>query len=86
VAEPILIRLLSQAFDDFQKVADYLPMRNISALTSSGRGGITNLISGGGADVGTLHASLVMGAWIVAFAVAATLVFRRRDVTGASGS
>jgi ABC-2 type transport system permease protein len=86
VAEPILIRLLSQAFEDFQKVADYLPMRNISSLTSSGRASLTNLISGGGANVSTLHASLVMGAWILAFAAAAALVFRRRDVTGASGS
>lgn len=85
VAEPILIRLLSEAFDDFRKVADYLPMRNISSLTSGGRGGLANVISGG-ANLSTLHASLVMAAWLLAFAVAAALVFRRRDVTGASGS
>jgi ABC-type transport system involved in multi-copper enzyme maturation permease subunit len=85
VAEPILIRLLSQAFEDFQKVADYLPMRNISSLTSSGRAGLANIISGGGANVSTLHASLVMAAWLLAFAVAAALVFRGRDVTGARG-
>lgn len=83
IVEGVLIRLLSNAFDWFEAVADFMPMRNISALTSS-RSGIAAML-GGGSDIGTLHSCLVLAAWAIGFAVIAAWVFRRRDITGAAG-
>ncbi len=84
VAEGILIRLLSAVFESFDKVADYLPMRNISAL-AGGREGIAAAL-GGGSRIDTLQASLVLAGWTVLFAAIAAVVFQRRDVASAGGS
>jgi ABC-type transport system involved in multi-copper enzyme maturation permease subunit len=84
VGEGILIRLMSAAFDNFDSVADFFPMRNISALAS----GRMNMASpfGGTEDLSTVHSSLVLAAYVVIFAGVAALVFRRRDIAGAAGS
>lgn len=84
VAEAILIRLLGAVFESFDKVADYLPMRNISALTSSGDR--LAALLGSGNEISTLHASLVLAAYLLLFAAIAAVVFNRRDVGGAGGS
>jgi ABC-2 type transport system permease protein len=84
VAEGILIRLVSAVFESFEKVAEFLPMRNISALVN-GREGIAAML-GGTANISTLHASLVLGGWVILFAAIAAVVFHRRDVAGAGGS
>ena len=84
VFEPIFIRLMSAAFDWFDTVGNYLPMRNISAL---GRASTNLNVAAAGAagnDVGTLHASIVVAVYVVVFAGLALAVFRRRDITGAS--
>jgi ABC-type transport system involved in multi-copper enzyme maturation permease subunit len=59
-------------------------MRNISALTS----GRLNFASpfGGTDSIGTVHASVVLAAYVVVFAGVAAVVFRRRDIAGAAGS
>lgn len=79
--EALLIRLMSAVFTNFDAVADFLPMRNISALT---RSGIPSPFSSGN-ELGTLHASLVLAAYAIAFAGLAILLFRRRDIAGAAG-
>jgi ABC-type transport system involved in multi-copper enzyme maturation permease subunit len=75
VAEGILIRLMSAVFESFDKIADYLPMRNIGALANE-RGGLAAML-GGGNDIGTLHASLVLAGWTILFAGVAAVVFQR---------
>jgi ABC-type transport system involved in multi-copper enzyme maturation permease subunit len=86
IGEGILIRLLSLAFDWIDKVADYLPMRNISALASlrTNLAAAVNFTSNGG--ISAAHASLVVAAYAIVLATIAAVVFRRRDVTGAAGS
>jgi ABC-2 type transport system permease protein len=84
-AESILVRLLSALFDWFNDIAEYLPMRNISAFTSdrsSLQGMLNNVV---GNSISPLHAGLVMAGYVVLFAGIAALVFRKRDITGASG-
>jgi ABC-type transport system involved in multi-copper enzyme maturation permease subunit len=84
VGEGILVRLLSMAFSGFDSIAEFLPMRNISALTT----GLSDFSAGfgNGESIGTRHASLVLAAYIAIFAGIATVVFRRRDIAGAAGS
>jgi len=83
VFEGIFIRLMSAAFDWFETVGDYLPMRNINALARS-----TFSIGPGGATANTIdtaHASVVVAVYAIGFATLAVMMFRRRDVAGASG-
>ena len=86
IGEGILIRLLSIAFDWMDQVAEYLPMHNISALASfrTNLAAAVNINANGGTS--TLHASLVVSAYVIALAVIACVVFRRRDIVGAAGS
>jgi ABC-type transport system involved in multi-copper enzyme maturation permease subunit len=83
VFEGIFIRLMSAAFDWFETVGDYLPMRNINALARStfniGPG------SAAGNTIDATHASVVVALYAMAFATLAVVVFRRRDIAGASG-
>jgi ABC-type transport system involved in multi-copper enzyme maturation permease subunit len=83
IAEGLLVRLLTTAFDWFEAVADYLPIRSISALASARNGLPAALVGGNG--ISTQHAALVLAMYVIAFATIAALVFRRRDVVGASG-
>ena len=83
IVEGILIRLLSTAFDWFDQVADYLPMRNINALVGNTSGAVSGTNAGNA--IGTLHASLVLTAYVVVFAGLAALVFRNRDIGSAGG-
>jgi ABC-type transport system involved in multi-copper enzyme maturation permease subunit len=88
IAEGIVIRLLSRAFDWFDQVADYLPMRNLNALNDARANLPANLPAAlqQGNDISTLHASLVVAAWAIGLAIIAALVFRRRDIVGAAAS
>jgi ABC-type transport system involved in multi-copper enzyme maturation permease subunit len=82
-AEGILIALLSAFFQWFDKVADYLLIRNINVLAGGGFG-----FGPGGAgtgEIGTVQASFVLAVYTVMLAGMAIGVFQRRDVTGASG-
>jgi ABC-2 type transport system permease protein len=81
IAEGIAIDLLSALFDWFQNVADYLPVRNITAFA----GGNVGFRSTGAQDIGTVHAGLVLACYLLAFCVIALRVFQRRDVAGSSG-
>ena len=83
IIESVFVRIMSTAFKWFDHVAQYLPLRNISALV--GGGGI-NMTNGNAANaIGTLHAGLVLAAYVVAFAGLSALVFRDRDIGGAAG-
>lgn len=83
VFEGILARLLSSVFSWFEPVIEYLPMRNINALAGSATGALpANLVGGSGPE--PLQALLVAGGYVVLFAGAAALCFRRRDI-GAAG-
>jgi ABC-type transport system involved in multi-copper enzyme maturation permease subunit len=83
ILERVLTRLLTSVFDWFEPVAEYLPMHNLSALTSTNTDLLAVLTGGNNPD--TLQASLVLAAWAIALAAVAAVVFRRRDVTGAAG-
>lgn len=83
ILERVLARLLTSAFDWFEPVAEYLPMHNLSTLTSTNTDLLAVLTGGNNPD--TLQASLVLAAWAIALAAIAAVVFRRRDVTGAAG-
>jgi ABC-type transport system involved in multi-copper enzyme maturation permease subunit len=78
--EQILIALLTGLFSWFQNVADFLLVRNISALTQGTGGGF-------GAP-GTLpdatHAFIVLSVYTLILAAAAFWLFERRDVQGAT--
>ena len=80
-AEPILVSLLSRLFDWFGTVADYLLIRNISALAGGG------LSFGQGREdgPGILHSVLVLTAYTLVLCAMAVWLFQRRDVTGANG-
>jgi ABC-2 type transport system permease protein len=83
VFEGIFIRLMSAAFDWFDTFANFLPMRNLNALVRS-----TFSVAPGGAtsnNISATHASIVVAVYAIAFAALAVVVFRRRDIAGASG-
>lgn len=84
IAEGIVIRLLSRAFDWFDQVADFLPVRNLTALNDAGSRLSAAFTQG--SEISTLHASLVAAAWAIGLATIAVLVFQRRDIVGAAGS
>ncbi len=82
--EGLFIRLMSTAFSWFEKVGDYLPMHNLTALAraTSALGGPPGL---SGEGISTMHASMVVALYVIAFAGIAAVVFRNRDVGGTSG-
>jgi ABC-2 type transport system permease protein len=83
VFEGIFIRLMTAAFDWFETVGDYLPMRNLNALV---RSTFSVAPAGNTANsIGTTHASIVVAIYAIGFAALAVMVFRRRDIAGASG-
>lgn len=86
IGEGILVTLLSRAFDWFENVAEYLPMRNLGALASFRTNLAATINVNLNDGTSTLHASLVVAAFAIGLAVIAVLVFRRRDITGAAGS
>lgn len=80
-AEGILIALLTNLFDWFQNVADYLPVRNIDAFAGgSGRGGPFSP----NVDLSLMHSGLVLAAYALVLGFIAVRLFSRRDVTGPS--
>jgi len=80
--EWILIQVLSRVFEGFDKVADYLPIRNINALAGES---FTAAPIAAASGISTLHASLVSLAYVIVFAGLAAVVFRSRDLAGAAG-
>jgi ABC-type transport system involved in multi-copper enzyme maturation permease subunit len=82
--EGLFSRLMSTAFNWFEKVSDYLPMHNLTALAkaTSNLGGPPALTGDG---ISTMHASIVVALYVVAFAGIAALAFRTRDIGGTSG-
>jgi ABC-type transport system involved in multi-copper enzyme maturation permease subunit len=82
--EGLFIRLMSTAFSWFDRVGDYLPMHNLTALvrTTSNLGGPPGLT---GEGIGTWQASIVVALYVIASGVAAAVVFRSRDIGGTSG-
>jgi ABC-2 type transport system permease protein len=85
VFEGIFVRLMSTAFDWFETVGDYLPMRNLNALARSSFNVAPGGVPGNNSSLGTSHAAIMVALYAIAFAALAITVFRRRDVTGASG-
>ncbi|MFW6174726.1 MAG: ABC transporter permease subunit [Chloroflexota bacterium] len=79
-AEQILVALLSNLFQWFSNVADFLLVQNINAFVGSG-----GLGGPAGDGPGVLQASLVLAAYTVLFGALAFWMFQRRDVGGASG-
>jgi hypothetical protein len=75
---------MTLAFSWFDQVGDYLPIRNLNALARS----TDNLaLPGlGGSAVSITHAGIVVAIYVLAGAVIAVVVFRRRDVVGTVGS
>jgi ABC-2 type transport system permease protein len=82
--EGLFIRLMSTAFSWFEKVSDYLPMHNLTALVKAtyNLGGPPGLTGNG---ISTMHASIVVAFYVVAFAGIAAVVFRTRDIGGTGG-
>jgi hypothetical protein len=82
--EGLFVRLMTLAFSWFDQVGDYLPIRNLNALARS----TDNLaLPGlGGSAVSITHAGIVVAIYVLAGAVIAVVVFRRRDVVGTIGS
>jgi ABC-type transport system involved in multi-copper enzyme maturation permease subunit len=82
--EGLFIRLMSTAFSWFEKVGDYLPMHNLTALAraTSNLGGPPGLTGDG---ISTMHAGIVVAIYVIAFAGIAAVVFRNRDIGGISG-
>jgi ABC-type transport system involved in multi-copper enzyme maturation permease subunit len=78
--EQILIALLSGLFSWFQNVADFLLVRNISALTQGTGGGF----GATGALPDVMHAIIVLGVYTLALGAGAFWLFERRDVQGAT--
>jgi ABC-type transport system involved in multi-copper enzyme maturation permease subunit len=78
--EGLLITLLSAIFEWFEPVADYLLMRNINAFAGGG------FVPGGGtSDITPSHASIVLVIYAIVLGGVAIILFRRRDIAGASG-
>ena len=86
--ELILVGILSNLFDWFDNISDYLLGPNISAwMTESGvvtTGGDSGL-AGGGDLPGTLHAFVTLLVYMAVLGAAATWLFLRRDIAGARG-
>jgi ABC-type transport system involved in multi-copper enzyme maturation permease subunit len=82
--EGLFIRLMSQAFSWFEKVGDYLPMHNLTALArvTSNFGGPPGLTGDG---ISSMHAGIVVALYVIAFGGTAAMVFRNRDIGGISG-
>ena len=82
--EGLFIRLMSTAFSWFDKVGDYLPMHNLTALAraTSNLGGPPGLTGDG---ISTMQACIVVALYVVALAGTAAAVFRSRDIGGISG-
>jgi ABC-type transport system involved in multi-copper enzyme maturation permease subunit len=82
--EGLFTRLMSTAFSWFEKVGDYLPMRNLTALVSatSNLGGPPGLT---GEGISTTQACVVVALYVLALAGTAAAVFRHRDIGGISG-
>ena len=88
VFEGIFTRLLSAAFDWFETVGDYLPIRNLNVLARSTYNLAPGAPGGSGnasSSISTAHAATVVALYALAFAALAVLAFRRRDVAGANG-
>jgi ABC-2 type transport system permease protein len=77
-AEGILAAALSAFFEWFEAAAALMLIRNINALSGGGFGF-------GGAEIGSVQAGLVLGAYVAVFAGISGWLFQRRDVAGASG-
>lgn len=78
-AEQIVVAILAPRFEWFRTASEYFLSRNISALAGSRFG------PGGSADLDTLHAALVLAVYTLALGGMAFWLFRRRDISGASG-
>ena len=81
VGEQLIIALFSQLFSWFQNVADFFLVRNITAFTGGGTGGVP----GAATLPDETHAVLVLAAYTVALIGFAFWLFERRDVAGATG-
>ena len=78
--------ILSNLFDWFDTIGDYLLGQNISAwLSASGNSEGLTFSVGRESPTGELHAALVLAAYIVGLSGLALWRFSRRDVGGASG-
>ena len=85
-AETLVVQTLGRQFDWFDSVTDFLIGPNTAAwMTETGvvttEGGLFSV----GDPPGTLHAFLVVTAYMVIAGVAALWLFQRRDVAGARG-
>jgi ABC-2 type transport system permease protein len=78
-AEQLVIALLTNFFDWFQNIADYLLVRNISAWM--GGGGFPSAAP----PPDQTHAILVLAAYTLVLGGFAFWLFERRDVQGATG-
>lgn len=81
VAEQLIIALFSSLFSWFQNVADFFLVRNITAFTGGGGGGIP----GAATLPDETHAIVVLAAYTIVLWAAAFWMFERRDVAGATG-
>ena len=85
-AETLVVQILGRQFDWFDSVTDFLIGPNTAAwMTEAGvvttEGGLFSV----GDPPGTLHAFLVVTAYMVITGVAALWLFQRRDIAGARG-
>ena len=87
-AEFLLVRILGGLFDWFSNVTDYLLgantttwMTTTDVVTTAGSASLFDITD----PPGTLHAFLVLTAYIVIIGAVAFWLFQRRDVTGARG-
>ena len=85
-AETLVVQILGRQFDWFDRVTDFLIGPNTAAwMTETGvvttEGGLFSV----GDPPGTLHAFLMVTAYMVIAGVAALWLFQRRDVAGAWG-
>lgn len=89
VVELILVNVLSNLFDWFGTVSDYMLGPNITAWMVHEGARVTvgdSTIIGSSTDLpGTLHASLVLAAYIVILFALALWLFHRKDIAGAKG-
>ena len=78
-AEQILVALLSNFFNWFTTVADYLPVHSIAAWTGGGGFGAP------AAPADLAHAGFVLVGYTLVLGALAFWTFHRRDVQGATG-
>lgn len=76
-----------EIFDWFQRVSAYLISPNVSTVLETSYGEVSITIGNGGdaAQIGALHAFLVLAAYTLVLGAAAFWLFQRRDITGAKG-